>query len=274
MAYGDVRPAYRVKKYLLHERSQYQDIMIFDTPVYGRMLVLDGIVQITEKDEFIYHEMMTHVPLIAHGNARQVLIIGGGDGGVLREALKHNIERVTLVEIDQQVVMRCKEFMPFLSLGAFEDKRTNLVLRDGAKYLSTTDNKFDVIIIDSTDRIGPGRALYNQSFYRNCRRCLNPKGILVNQNGIPFLYPNHTTLTYRRRRKFFKNTSFYITVVPSLYGGFIAFGWATNSSKAHTLSDATIRRRYIAANLKTKYYTPVMHRACFALPPYVQIRLR
>ena len=274
MAYGGIRPSYRVTRRLLCEHSQHQEIMIFETPVFGRMLVLDGIVQVAEKDEFIYHEMMTHVPFVAHGNVLHVLVIGGGDGGILREVLKHNIRRATLVEIDQQVITRCREFMPFLSNGAFGDKRTNLVIGDGMKYISTTDDKFDVIIVDSTDRLGPGRALYTPSFYRNCQRCLNPEGILVNQNGVPFLYPDHITLTYRRRRKYFSTTSLFVVAIPSLHGGLFAFGWATNSRKARQVSDTNIRRRYVAAKLGTKYYTPEMHRACFALPPFVQNCLR
>ena len=274
MAYGAVRPTHRVRKLLLNERSQFQDIMIFESASYGRVLVLDGILQVTEMDEFIFHEMMTHVPIIAHGNARRVLIIGGGDGGTLRETLKHNVERVTLIEIDRQVVMRCRQFMPLISRGGFEDKRTNLLICDGAKYLSSTGDKFDIIIVDSTDRLGPGRALYTESFYSNCRRCLTSGGIVVNQNGMPFLYPNHITLTYRRRRKFFGTTSFYLAAVPSFYGGFLAFGWATDRPQSRAPSELSIRRRYVAAKLETKYYTPEIHHACFMLPPFMQKLLR
>ena len=274
MAYGDIQLSYRITNQLFKERSSYQEIIIVQSPTFGRILILDGIVQLTERDEYIYHEIMAHVPFLTHGRVRDTLIIGGGDGGILREVLKHDIDNAILVEIDEHVISTCREFLPFISDGAFDDKRVNVVIGDGLKYLANVKDKYDLIIVDSTDRQGPGQALYTESFYRLCQHRLRPNGILVNQNGVPFLYPNHITLTYRRRRKHFSTTSFFVAPVPSIYGGYFSFGWATNSRQALKVSNAILRRRFFSAKLETKYYTPEMHQACIALPKFLTNCLR
>jgi spermidine synthase len=273
--YKDVRQAYRVTDVLFHERSQHQDVVIFETPVYGRVLALDNIVQVTQNDEFVYHEMLTHMPILAHGRAKQVLIIGGGDGGILRECLRHkSIQRATMVEIDRYVVDMCLKYMPSIPQKSFSDKRTNLVITDGAKFVAETRDKYDVIIVDSTDPVGPGEVLFTEEFYKNCKRCLTSGGILVNQNGVPFMQADEVTMTYRRRRRFFKDTGFYIAAIPSYYGGFMALGWATDNRKLRASPAATIRKRFQAAKLRTKYYTPEIHAACFALPAFVRQHIR
>ncbi|MCS9087187.1 polyamine aminopropyltransferase, partial [Pseudomonas aeruginosa] len=174
---------------MLHEvRTEHQHLVIFENARMGRVMALDGVIQTTEADEFIYHEMLTHVPILAHGAARRVLIIGGGDGGMLREVAKHkSVERITMVEIDGTVVDMCKAFLPNHSQGAFDDPRLNLVIDDGMRFVATTEERFDVIISDSTDPIGPGEVLFSENFYQACRRCLNEGGILVTQNGTPFM---------------------------------------------------------------------------------------
>lgn len=272
--YTDVRQTYLITQVFYREKTEHQDLIIFENPVYGRVLALDNIVQVTEKDEYVYHEMMTHVPILAHGKARLVLIIGGGDGGILREALKHKLERVTMVEIDRAVVDMCVKYMPSIPGKAFNDKRTNLIIDDGARFVAETADRFDVIIVDSTDPIGPGEVLFTEAFYRNCRRCLTPGGILVNQNGVPFMQADEVTMTYRRRRRFFKDTGFYVAAIPSYYGGFMTLGWASANPKARAVSIATLRKRFQAARLKTKYYTPDIHAACFALPRFVQAHIK
>jgi spermidine synthase len=271
-----VRQTFEITNILFQERTEHQSLVIFETPTYGRVLALDDIIQVTEKDEFVYHEMMTHTPIIAHGKAKKVLIIGGGDGGILREALRHkSVEKVTMVEIDRGVVDMCLKYMPSIPQKAFNDKRTDLVIDDGAKFVATTKEKYDVVIVDSTDPMGPGEVLFTEQFYKNCRRCLTDKGILVNQNGVPFMQPDEITMTYRRRGKFFKDTSFYIAAVPSYYGGFMTLGWASNDKKARLVPLATLVRRVKSAKLKaTKYYTPDIHRACFALPAFVHTHMR
>jgi spermidine synthase len=272
--YTDVRQTYLITQVFYREKTEHQDLIIFENPVYGRVLALDNIVQVTEKDEYVYHEMMTHVPILAHGKAKRVLIIGGGDGGILREALKHKVERVTMVEIDRAVVDMCVKYMPSIPAKAFQDKRTNLVIADGARFVAETKDRFDVIIVDSTDPIGPGEVLFTEEFYRNCKRCLTPGGILVNQNGVPFMQADEVTMTYRRRKRFFKDTGFYVAAIPSYYGGFMTLGWASANPKARAVPIATLHKRFQAAKLKTKYYTPDIHAACFALPRFVQAHIR
>jgi spermidine synthase len=269
-----VRQTFEITRILVRERTEHQDLVIFETPTYGRVLALDDIVQVTEKDEFVYHEMMTHVPMLAHGRARKVLIIGGGDGGILREALKHRVTQVTMVEIDRGVVDLCTKHMPSIGAKAFKDRRANLVIDDGARFVAETRDRFDVIIVDSTDPMGPGEVLFTDAFYRNCRRCLTEGGILVNQNGVPFMQPGEVTMTYRRRRKVFADAGFYIAAVPSYYGGFMTLGWASNDKKARDVPLATLARRFAAARLKTKYYTPAIHRAAFALPAFVSALIK
>jgi spermidine synthase len=267
--FAHVRQTFEITRVLFRERTEHQDLIIFETPTYGRVLALDDIIQVTEKDEFVYHEMMTHVPILAHGRARRVLIIGGGDGGILREALRHKVDKVTMVEIDRGVVDMCLKYMPSIPQKAFDDKRTDLVITDGAKYVAETTDKFDIIIVDSTDPMGPGEVLFTEAFYKNCRRCLNDGGILVNQNGVPFMQPDELPMTWKRRRKFFADTGFYMAAVPSYYGGFMTLGWAATGAKTRDVSLATLTKRYQAAKLKTRYYTPAIHKAAFALPAFV-----
>jgi spermidine synthase len=268
--YPHVRQGLSIEKVLFRERTEHQDLVVFQNPTYGRVLALDGIVQVTEKDEYVYHEMMTHVPILAHVRARRVLIIGGGDGGILREVLRHkSVAHVTMVEIDRAVVDMCLKWMPSIAGHAFEDPRADLVIADGARFVAETDRRFDVIIVDSTDPIGPGEVLFTERFYRDCKRCLSAGGILVNQNGVPFLQPDEIPMTRKRRGKSFKVASFYMAAVPSYYGGLMALGWACDSARAADVPLATLRRRFAAAKLKTRYYSPEIHRGCFALPAFV-----
>ena len=270
-----VRQTFEITNVLFRLRTEHQDLVIFETPTYGRVLALDDIIQVTEKDEFVYHEMMTHVPMLAHGRAKDVLIIGGGDGGILREALKHKgVRRVTMVEIDRGVVDMCLKYMPSIPQKAFDDRRTKLVIDDGARFVATTGDRFDVVIVDSTDPMGPGEVLFTEDFYRHCRRILAKGGILVNQNGVPFMQADEVTMTYRRRRKSFKDVGFYLAAVPSYYGGFMTLGWASDDKQPRAVPLAMLKRRFAAARLKTKYYTPEIHRAAFALPQFVQNHVR
>ncbi|MBI1244323.1 MAG: polyamine aminopropyltransferase [Alphaproteobacteria bacterium] len=268
--YDDVRQGMSVDRVLFRERTQHQDLIVFENRTYGRILALDGIVQVTERDEYVYHEMMTHVPILAHGRARRVLIVGGGDGGILREVLRHrSVERVTMVEIDRAVVDMCLKWMPSVAGRAFADRRTELIIDDGAKLVAQTKQRYDVIIVDSTDPIGPGEVLFTEKFYRDCRRCLAPGGVLVNQNGVPFLQPDEIPMTRRRRAKSFKVASFYMAAIPSYYGGLMALGWASDNATLADVPLAILRRRFAAARLKTRYYSPEIHRGCFALPAFV-----
>ncbi len=266
--YSDWTQSFEISEMIHHEKSDYWDLSIFENPTFGRILAIDGIIQTTEKDNAIYHEMMTHVPLLAHGKAKSVLIIGGGDGGALREVLRHpEVETVTMVEIDRRVMDLCKEFMPGLSNGAFEDAKAHIVIQDAAQYIQETTATFDVIICDSCDPVGPGKVLFSTEFYNHCKDHLNPGGIFVNQNGAPFTQKEELKLTYDNRRPYFKHVSFYVAPVPTYIGGFMAFGWA--SDKNYRVSEKTLQERLAKVRGKMKYYTPAIHKAAFALPQYM-----
>jgi spermidine synthase len=267
--YDAVCQEFRIDKLYFENRTNYQHLMIFHNARLGRVMTLDGIVQTTEADEFIYHEMLAHVPLFSHGQAKRVLIIGGGDGAMLREVLRHPVEEVTLVEIDQTVIDIAKQYLPNHSAGAFEDSRTRLVISDGLQYVRTTDERFDVIISDSTDPIGPGEVLFSESFYAQSKRCLAPGGVLVTQNGVPFFQPDELKVSARRMKPHFADATFYCAPVPSYYGGFMAFGWGTDDIRLRQTDMATLQSRYEMASIKMRYYNPEIHRASFALPQYM-----
>ncbi|MBC7952939.1 MAG: polyamine aminopropyltransferase [Rhodospirillaceae bacterium] len=269
--YDHWRQSFQISAELCRLRGPMQDIALFETPGFGRVLTLDGVIQVTTGDEFIYHEMLAHVPIYAHGAVRSACVVGGGDGGMLREILKHtSVEQAVLVEIDGAVVDFCREHLPTVSAGAFDDPRTEIVIADGIAFMAETDRKFDLIVIDSTDPIGPGGVLFTESFYKDCARCLNFGGIVVNQNGVPFLQGAEITDTWRRRKPHFTDVGFYLAAVPTYVGGFMALGWASNTPDSRAASVETIRARFNAAPVTTRYYTPDVHKAAFALPPYVQ----
>jgi spermidine synthase len=249
------------------ERTRFQDLVIFDTPRFGRALALDGIVQLTEADEFVYHEMIAHVPMLAHGQARRVLVIGGGDGGAVREILKHDVDEVVMVELDRQVVEACRAHLPSVNAGAFEDPRLELRFEDGVAYVAQSDRRFDVILVDSTDPVpGPGEVLFGEAFYHGCRRILAPGGILVSQFGVPFLYPEAVREACRRLARCFADVTFYIVTVPVFAGGYMAFGWASDNPGHRDLPVETLADRLQASGIETRFYTPAFHRAAFVLP--------
>ena len=192
-AYGQ---RFRVDDVLFESETGHQHLAIFENARFGRVMALDGVVQTTEADEFIYHEMLTHVPVVAHGRARSVLIVGGGDGGVLRECARHrSIERIVQVEIDEAVIEMAKTWLPKHSDGAYDDPRAEIVIADGLDYVLSTGERFDVVISDSTDPIGPGEALFTDDFYAGCKRCLNDGGVVTTQNGVAFMQLDEVTTT-------------------------------------------------------------------------------
>ena len=233
-------------------------------------MMLDGVTQTTEADEFIYHEMLAHVPILAHGTAKKVLIIGGGDGGMLREVLRHpSVEKCTIVEIDRSVVELSKTYLPGHSNGAFDDPRASLVFADGAEFVRSPDDTYDVMIVDSTDPIGPGDVLFEDTFYANTRNCLTPDGLLVTQNGVPFMQPDELRNSLTHLRQFYDDVSCYIATVPTYVGGPMAFGWATNTTDHRQTTVEALTKRFNTAAFQTRYYTPDVHKAAFALPPYI-----
>jgi len=262
-----------VKRELARERSDYQDIVIFESFSHGRVMVLDGIIQITEADEFVYQEMLAHVPLLAHGAAANVLIIGAGDGGVLRRVLLHgSVRRAVMVEIDGEVIRLAKQFLPAIAGDAWNDPRAEVIVGDGIDYVKRAPNaSFDAIIVDSTDPIGVGEVLFTDEFYQNCARILTERGLVVNQCGVPAMQADELHDTSIRRRKFFPHVTAYVAAVPTYVGGFMTLGWAGKDASQTMIPVELIRARARAAGIlgETKYWSPEIHAGAFHLPPYI-----
>lgn len=252
--------------------SPYQSIEIVQTQRFGRALVLDGIVQTTELDEFMYHEMLVHVPMFACHSPREVLIIGGGDGGALREVLRHDIARVDMIEIDEQVVTSCIEHLPTLNdAGAiYEDPRTNLIIEDAFTYLRREKCRYDVIISDSTDPVGAGEILFSRDFYALCEGSLNPAGALSLQNGVVFLQPEEARGTMRALRDLKLRAKCYQVTVPTYYGGSMVLGFGARDASVFNPSLEQLTQRLGTLNSPLRHYTPAHHLASFELPHWIQ----
>jgi spermidine synthase len=265
------RMTFKVDRVLYEMQTEHQHLVLFEQPFFGKMLMLDGATQITKKDEFIYQEMMSHVPIFAHGNAREVLIIGGGDCGIAEEVLKHKtVKKLTQVEIDPAVVEFSKEHFPEFTKPVFADKRFESVIDDGMKYVARTDRRFDVIIVDSTDPQGPGKVLFSQKFYSACKRCMSKGGVMVTQNGVPIFQPAELISSVSKFRKLFADGGCYVAAIPTYIGGHMAMGWATADKRLRQLPAKTIAARYRkAGSFSTKYWTPEVHAAAFALPRFI-----
>jgi spermidine synthase len=271
--YPDWGQRFLVIRELARTKSEFQDIVIFESASYGRVMVLDGVIQITEADEFVYQEMLTHVPLLAHGAAENVLIIGAGDGGVLRRVLLHNtVKHAVMVEIDGEVIRLAKEFLPKIAGDAWTDRRADVIVGDGIDYVKrAADGSFDVIIVDSTDPIGVGEVLFTDTFYQNCARILTPRGLIVNQCGVPSMQPDELRDTSARRRNFFPHVTAYVAAVPTYVGGFMTLGWAAKDASLAATRLETIRERASQTGIlgTTQYWTPEIHTGAFNLPPYI-----
>ena len=269
--YDSISQCFRIDRMYFERKTEHQHLMIFHNAFLGRVMTLDGIVQTTERDEFIYHEMMAHVPILAHGRVRDVLIIGGGDGAMLREVCKHrDIERIVMVEIDAEVIEMARQYLPNHSAGAFDDPRLELVISDGMDFVRGGEaERFDVIISDSTDPIGPGEVLFSDDFYGQCRRILKPGGVMATQNGVPFFQIDEVRQTRERMGRHFADQGFYSAAVPTYYGGIMAFGWGSDNPELRRVDRETLAARLAASGIETRYYTPDIHLASFALPKYL-----
>jgi spermidine synthase len=269
--YNDVQMHYKNTKTLYSEQTEHQKMVLFENPTFGRILSLDGIIQVTLKDEYVYHEMMVHVPLFTLKNPEKVLIIGGGDGGIAREVLKHRlVKKVTMVEIDEGVVNFSKRYLPEISNGAFKSPRLDLKIADGAAYIANVKTKFDAIIVDSTDPLGPGAVLFTKEFYTNCRNALNHDGILVTQNGVPFMQSAELEQSIHYFNDLFDISTCYLATIPTYVLGQMAIGFATNGIDNLNLSLELIMERFKDSEIKTQYYTPKLHIASFALPAFIE----
>jgi spermidine synthase len=265
------RMSFRAERMLHETKTEHQDLVLFENRHFGKVLMLDGATQVTTADEFVYHEMMTHVPILAHGKAKDVLIVGGGDCGIAEEVLKHkSVKRLTQVEIDQSVVDFSKEHFPEFTGPVLSDKRFELVIADGMKYVAETGRTFDVVIVDSTDPHGPGAVLFSEEFYGGVKRCLKPGGVMVTQNGVPFFQPEELTGSIEKFRTLWKDGSCYVAAIPTYIGGHMTMGWASDDKTLRQTPVRTIAQRYSrAGRFSTKYWTPEVHVAAFALPRFI-----
>ena len=226
----DFTTTYEIDQLIYEFQSPHQHIMLFENATMGRVLTIDGIVQTTENDEFTYHEMLVHVPIIAHGAAKNILVIGGGDGGSIKELFKHSsIESVTLVDIDESVINISQKYLGKICGNAFSDPRLNIIISDGATYVTERIEEFDIIIVDSPDPTGAGKVLFSEEFYSNCKKLISNSGVLVTQNGVPFTQGKELTNSILIWTKLFADSRCYLTNVPSYVGGPLAIGWATNN---------------------------------------------
>ena len=271
--YPDYAQRFHVQKRLAHSTSAFQDIAVFETRSHGRVLALDGAIQITERDEFVYQEMLAHVPLLAHGAASRVLIIGAGDGGVLRRVLQHRtVRQATLVEIDGEVIRLSREYLPGIGQDAWTDPRATVIVGDGIEHVAqAAPNSFDVVIVDSTDPAGVGEVLFTPAFYADCARVLGDAGILVSQGGVPFMQPDELKAAARRRAAAFRHSTAYLAAVPTYVGGFMALGFSTQAAGLDRTPAPVIAARAADAGIlgTTRYWMPELQAAAFHLPPYI-----
>ena len=256
--------------FIVDERSAYQRIQIFESPGHGKVLALDGIVQLTERDECTYSEMLAHVPILEHGAVRRVMIVGGGDGAIAEEVLKHTaVEAVDLVDIDDRVIALCREHFSSVSGPAFDDRRLNVHAVDAVRFLEDGEaERYDLIIADRPDPVGPAAVLFARRFYDLIRRALSPGGVAVFQTGVPFYQAEELTEALAQMNRVFARTGVYLTVTPTYVGGFMALTWASGDM-ALSGTVAGLDRRVAEAGIATDYYSAAIHRAAFALPPFL-----
>ncbi len=255
---------YKIKETLHIEKTKYQDLAILDTYEFGRMLVLDGIVQTTIKDEFVYHEMITHIPLFTHNNPKKVLVVGGGDGGAIREILKHpSVEKVVLCEIDERVVDLSLKYLPEIS-SALNDPRCEVFIGDGIKYVIDHKGEFDVIIVDSTDPFGAAEGLFNVNFYNSLYECLTEDGIFVAQTETPIYLPQVVKKVFHDIKTAFPITRMFMAAIPTYPGVYWSFTIGSKKYDPLTIDENKIK------DIDTKYYHKDLHKACFVLPKYIK----
>jgi spermidine synthase len=265
--YPDHSQVLVVSQLLHRSRTRYQDVLIFENRTFGKVLVLDGVVQLTELDNHIYHEMIAHVPLTAHARPADVLIIGGGDGGTLREVLKHPVGRVVMVELDEKVIELAKQFFPGVSAGAFDDPRAEVVIADAAAFVADSRDRFDVIVIDSTDPFGPGEALFSDAFYRRCRALLRDGGMVSMQSGVPLFRPTQIEGLRNRLTNCFGSARPFLCPVPTYANGMLALFAAGESGRSLCPPVEKLRERFTSIREPTRYYGPNIHVSAFEMVP-------
>jgi len=265
--YTDYNQNLLIESVIAKKKSKYQKIEIFNSKKFGKVMALDKVIQITENDHHGYSEMLTHVPIISHGNVKKVLIIGGGDGAIAHELLKYSsIKKIILCEIDEEVIKLSKKYLYNINFGSLDNKKINIVINDAAKFVSKKEykNYFDLIIVDRPDPIGPGKKLFQKIFYKNIKNITNKNGIAVFQNGVPFFQKSELKKTSKHLKNIFQFSGVYLTVVPSYAGGYISLTWASNK---------TNMKKIIKNNINvpdTKYYSQHIHNSSFKLPKWIE----
>jgi spermidine synthase len=266
---SNVRFSIKVKNQIESVQSEFQKIDIFNSVEFGKILTLDGYLMVTEKDEFIYHDMIAHIPLAVNLNIKKVLVIGAGDGGTIRELTRYpHIEKIDMVEIDELVVDVCKEHLPQTACK-LDDKRVKIYFEDGLKFVRTRKNEYDLIIVDSTDPFGPGEGLFTKEFYGNCFNALCDDGILVNQHESPYYETDAIAMqrAHKKLKQIFPITKVYQAHIPTYPSGHWLFGFA--SKKYDPINDLKAEE-WNSLGLYTKYYNTDLHKGAFALPTYVK----
>ena len=258
---------------IVDEHSAFQHIQVFDTPTHGRVLALDSIVQLTERDECAYSEMLAHVPIYSHGAVRRVMIVGGGDGAIAEEVLKHpTVAQVDLVDIDPRVIDIARLHFRSVSGTAFDDPRLSVHTEDAVAFLDRVGQgaaaPYDLVIADRPDPVGPAQVLFAERFYRLVAGALTPTGVSVYQTGAPFFQPQELTQAMAQMRPAFAHTGLYLTAVPTYVGGFMALAWGSVQTDL-AAAPADLEARFAAGPVATDYYTPAVHRAAFAIPPWI-----
>ena len=269
----NVKFSIRVDKHLKSAESEYQRIDIFESKEFGKILTLDGYLMVTEKDEYIYHEMITHIPMAVNPDIKNILVIGAGDGGTVRELTRYNhVENIDMVEIDEMVVEICREYLP-QTASRLSDPRVHIFYQDGLRFVRSKENEYDLIIVDSTDPFGVGEGLFTKEFYGNCYKALKDDGILVNQHESTFYasYSNSMKRAHSRIKSTFPIALVYQAHIPTYPSGHWLFGFA--SKKYDPRSDLK-SEWWNSLGIKTKYYNTILHTGCFAIPNNVRDQLR
>lgn len=278
--FPDVNQMIKVSKVLFRKKTKdskgklLQDLAILETSRFGKMLTLDGIVQLTEADEKYYHEALVHCPMFSHPNPKKVLIIGGGDGGSLRECLKHPIKLIDLVDIDEDVIKLTKKYMPEIAGSSWNDPRLKIHIEDGANFIKKTKKFFDIIIIDSPDPIGPAKSLFETSFYLDCKKKLSSSGIIIRQTGSSVLQPEEMPSGFRQMEEIFSEAKVFITSVATYIGGYFTFVAGCPKKDGLKGDLSKINKRFKQLKMETEWYTPAMHKASMVIPRELEETLK
>ncbi|MBI4212786.1 MAG: polyamine aminopropyltransferase [Chloroflexi bacterium] len=258
-----------LRERLQRHRSPFQNMEVIDSQLFGRCLVLDGALQTSEWDEFMYHEMLVHVPLVTHPDARRVLVIGGGDGGTLRRVLDHPQTEPIQVEIDASVIENSQKFLPSISNGAFQNPRAEVLIADGLQYVREHPGEFDVVLVDSTDPVGPAIPLFEEPFYRDVYKTLAEDGLLAAQSSSPLYMVSDLQAQVRNLRAVFPIVRTYLGLVPAYPGGLWSYTIASKRYDPVRVGKADIAARLSREAITPRYYSPDIHHAAFVLPPFI-----